>query len=125
MSVFCFPRIHVKGLLSINVGTGNNDDYSNLVFPKGSPFAGTPLRLADSVNVRPLTYGMSDADLGPVGPGAAPFRHATRASGRRNEPGGAPCQRPGRNDQSRGSSRPVRGDSLHPLRVELLWRHDA
>ena len=63
MSVFSFPRINVKGLLSVNVGTGNNDDYApSLVFPQGGPYAGQPLRLADSVNVRPITYGMSDAD---------------------------------------------------------------
>jgi hypothetical protein len=62
MGVFSFPRIHVKGLISVNVGTGNNDDYSAFLFPEGSPYAGKPLRLADSVNVRPLTYGMSDAE---------------------------------------------------------------
>src|SRR5947199_2801965 len=61
MSVFSFPRIHVKGLIAINVGTANNDDYSSIRFPPGSPYAGQPVRLADSVQVQPLTYGMSDA----------------------------------------------------------------
>jgi hypothetical protein len=55
MSVLSFPRIHVKGLLEINVGTANNDDYSSLVI-----YEGKPLRLADSVKVQPLTYGMPD-----------------------------------------------------------------
>lgn len=62
MSVFNFPRINFKGLLMVNVGTANNDDYSGDVFPKGSPFAGQPVRLADSINVQPITYGKNDAD---------------------------------------------------------------
>lgn len=62
MSIFHFPRINVKGLLSINVGTANNDDYSSSQFPSGSPYAGQPVRLADSVNVKPLTYGKTDAE---------------------------------------------------------------
>ncbi len=62
MSVFNFPRINFKGLMIINVGTANNDDYSSDVFPPGSPYAGQPVRLADSVNVQPLTYGKTDAD---------------------------------------------------------------
>lgn len=62
MSIFNFPRINFKGLMIINVGTANNDDYSNDVFPPGSPYAGQPVRLADSINVQPLTYGMNDAD---------------------------------------------------------------
>jgi hypothetical protein len=55
MSIFSFPRIHFKGLLTINVGTGNNDDYS------GSSYNGQPLRLADSIFVQPITFGMDDA----------------------------------------------------------------
>jgi hypothetical protein len=62
MSVFNFPRINFKGLMIINVGTANNDDYSSDVFPPGSPYAGQPVRLADSINVQPLTYGKTDAD---------------------------------------------------------------
>ena len=60
MGVFAFPRINVKGLISINVGTANNDDYSSSQFPPGSKFAGQPLRLADSVRVQPMLFGMSD-----------------------------------------------------------------
>lgn len=55
MSVFSFPRIHFKGLLNINVGTGNNDDYSSF------SYKGQPLRLADSIFVQPITFGMDDA----------------------------------------------------------------
>ena len=62
MSVFSFPRLHLKGLIRVDVGTANNDDYSNRLFPPGSPFAGQPLRLADSNRVQPLTYGMTDAE---------------------------------------------------------------
>ncbi|OIN58283.1 hypothetical protein [Arsenicibacter rosenii] len=60
MSIFNFPRINIKGLMAVNVGTANNDDYSNDVFPPGSQYAGQPVRLADSVNVQPLMYGMTD-----------------------------------------------------------------
>lgn len=61
MSVFSFPRINVKGLIMINVGTANNDDYSGVQFPESwGPYAGDPLRLADSINVQPLTYGLTD-----------------------------------------------------------------
>ncbi|HEY0678373.1 MAG TPA: hypothetical protein VGD17_08800 [Chitinophagaceae bacterium] len=60
MSIFHFPRINVKGLFTINVGTANNDDYSGYQFPPGGPNAGQPVRLFDSINVLPLTYGMTD-----------------------------------------------------------------
>lgn len=62
MSIFSFPRIHVKGLLAVNVGTGNNDDYSSAaIMGSGYPgFENWPLRQADSPNVRALTYGMTD-----------------------------------------------------------------
>lgn len=62
MGIFAFPRIHVKGLMKINVGTANNDDYSSVQFPLGSPYAGDPVRLSDSINVKPLTYGKSDEE---------------------------------------------------------------
>jgi hypothetical protein len=62
MSVFSFPRLHIKGLIRVDVGTANNDDYSGQQFPPGSPFAGQPVRLADSNRVQPLTYGMTDAE---------------------------------------------------------------
>jgi hypothetical protein len=60
MSIFSFPRINVKGLISVNVGTANNDDYSGYQFPPGGPYAGLPLRLADTKSVQALTYGMTD-----------------------------------------------------------------
>lgn len=59
MSVFAFPRLHVKGLLQVNVGTGNNDDYSNV------DYQGQPLRLADSIMVQPIAFGMDDATFVP------------------------------------------------------------
>lgn len=70
MSIFHFPRINFKGLMAVNVGTCNNDDYSGDVFPPGSPFANQPVRLNDSMNVQPagldpatgLVYNMKDAE---------------------------------------------------------------
>lgn len=62
MSQFDFPRINFNGLIEVNVGTGNNDDYSDHAFPDNSPQAGQLLRLADSVNVQPETFGMTDAE---------------------------------------------------------------
>ncbi|MGE7775117.1 hypothetical protein ACQKLP_10360 [Chitinophaga sp. NPDC101104] len=59
MSIFDYPRINFKGLISINVGTANNDDYSGEQFASG-PYAGQPVRLADSASVQPMTYGMTD-----------------------------------------------------------------
>lgn len=62
MSIFSFPRFHVRGLFSINVGTANNDDYSGVQFPPGwGEYTGSPLRLSDSDQVEALTYGMDDA----------------------------------------------------------------
>ena len=60
MSTFDYPRIHFKGLTSIDVGTGNNDDYSSYFFPDGE-HAGLPVRQSDSSRVQPETYGMDDA----------------------------------------------------------------
>ncbi|RPD38279.1 hypothetical protein [Chitinophaga barathri] len=60
MSIFDYPRINVKGLIAINVGTANNDDYSGYQFPTGSKFAGQPMRLCDSQNVQPIMYNMDD-----------------------------------------------------------------
>ncbi|HEX2080729.1 MAG TPA: hypothetical protein VHG08_23695 [Longimicrobium sp.] len=90
MSVFSFPRINVKGLIQVNVGTANNDDYSNVVFPPGSPNAGQPLRLANSMLVQPVTYGMTDDEwvawvqqphpFAPA-PGSAAAKVRSRASG--------------------------------------------
>ncbi|WP_341837017.1 hypothetical protein WJU16_03910 [Chitinophaga pollutisoli] len=59
MSIFDYPRINFKGLVSINVGTANNDDYSGEQFA-GGPYNGMPVRLADSANVQPMLYGMDD-----------------------------------------------------------------
>jgi hypothetical protein len=62
MSIFSFPRIHFKGLMAVNPGTGNNDDYGPSAL-MGADYPGyetDPLRQADSPNVQPLTYGMTD-----------------------------------------------------------------
>lgn len=60
MAIFDYPRINVKGLIQVNVGTANNDDYSGYQFPSGNFYPGQPVRLADSKNVQPITYGMND-----------------------------------------------------------------
>lgn len=62
MSIFNYPRINFTGLLMVNVGTANNDDYSSDVFPSSSPYAGQPVRLADSINVQAIMYGMTDSE---------------------------------------------------------------
>src|ERR1700694_1129767 len=101
MSIFSFPRINVKGLLVVNVGTANNDDYSGSQFPPSSPFAGQPVRLADSQAVQPLTYGMTDeqyiewvqqphAFVKPAPPAQAASQKTTKA-----EDGAAPPGSPG------------------------------
>ncbi len=62
MSIFNFPRINFNGNVIINVGTGNNDDYSGDTFPDPQNPSGpaVPLRASDSINVQPTTYGMDD-----------------------------------------------------------------
>lgn len=62
MSQFSFPRIHFHGLLSINVGTGNNNDYSSYKFPPDSPNAGKLLRQTDTMNVQANSFGMTDEE---------------------------------------------------------------
>ncbi|HEX7138321.1 MAG TPA: hypothetical protein VF219_10755, partial [Vicinamibacterales bacterium] len=63
MSLFDFPRINIKGTVTLNPGTANNDDYAGTVtFPSG-PNAGQTLALIDSKLVQPRTYGMTDADF--------------------------------------------------------------
>ncbi|HEX3581092.1 MAG TPA: hypothetical protein VH087_04985, partial [Thermoanaerobaculia bacterium] len=63
MSLFDYPRINIKGTVTLNPGTANNDDYAGSVtFPSG-PNAGQTLALIDSKLVQPRTYGMSDADF--------------------------------------------------------------
>lgn len=59
MSAFSYPRIHIKGLTVINVGTANNDDYSSYFFVDGD-YAGLPVRQADSNRVQAETYCMDD-----------------------------------------------------------------
>lgn len=71
MSAFDFPRINIKGLIAVNVGTGNNDDYSiNYYNAAANPptFSGTTvppnppggfgqsLRIADSATVQPYDF---------------------------------------------------------------------
>lgn len=63
MSQFNFPRINFTGPFTINVGTGNNDDYSSENFVNTPPFNGNPFRVSDSVNVQPMMYGMSETDF--------------------------------------------------------------
>lgn len=64
MSVFDFPRFHFQGLLLVDVGTGNNDDYgfSAVMGPNYPGWENYPLRQADSPNVQPMRYGMSDEE---------------------------------------------------------------
>ena len=73
MSVFDFPRINIKGLLQINVGTANNDDYSLQNGSTPGTFSGTAtipkngqigqsLRLGNSATVQP--YDWNDPDTG-------------------------------------------------------------
>jgi hypothetical protein len=64
MSYFNFPRINFNGVVSINVGTVNNDDYSGYQMNEG-PGKGQLLRLSDSVNVQPNTFGMTDEQFIP------------------------------------------------------------
>jgi hypothetical protein len=63
MSLFDFPRIHVKGTIQLNPGTANNDDYAGAYSLPAAwgPFAGETLALIDSKKVEARTYGMSDA----------------------------------------------------------------
>jgi hypothetical protein len=65
MSLFDLPRINVKGTMSVNPGTANNDDMApSVTMPSNwGPFAGAPLALIDSKLVRANTYGMSDANF--------------------------------------------------------------
>lgn len=70
MSIFDFPRLHVRGLLSVNVGTANNDDYAGTTVdatydpvtgdPVMAPYKDLPMRLADTDQVQPDSWGQSD-----------------------------------------------------------------
>src|SRR5688572_33130904 len=65
MSLFDFPRINIKGTVTLNPGTANNDDYAGAAFLPSSwgPYAGQTLGLIDSKLVQPRTFGLSDADF--------------------------------------------------------------
>ncbi|MFK8161251.1 MAG: hypothetical protein AB8H12_02205 [Lewinella sp.] len=67
MSIFNFPRLNIKGLVAVNVGTGNNDDYSlqyDSTTSKYSGFSTIPvngqqgqsLRLGNSATVEPYVF---------------------------------------------------------------------
>ena len=68
MSLFDFPRVHFKGLIQLNPGTANNDDYAQqpgaaLVPASYGPYAGQVLGLIESKTVQARTFGMADADF--------------------------------------------------------------
>ncbi|HSY52164.1 MAG TPA: hypothetical protein VLC46_25410 [Thermoanaerobaculia bacterium] len=63
MSLFDYPRINIKGTVTLNPGTANNDDYAGSYTLSEGPFAGQTLALIDSKLVQPRTYGMTDADF--------------------------------------------------------------
>ncbi len=63
MSLFDYPRINIKGNVTLNPGTANNDDYAGSYSIPAGPFEGQTLALIDSKRVQPRTYGMSDADF--------------------------------------------------------------
>jgi hypothetical protein len=65
MSQFDFPRIHVRGLVYVNVGTANNDNYAEeFISRKGDDSsADLPFRLADTDQVQPTTYNKRDDEL--------------------------------------------------------------
>lgn len=72
MSQLDFPRIHVRGLISINVDTANNDDYAGMTVvptyddndqPEMAAYSKLPLRLADTDQVQADTFGQSDENF--------------------------------------------------------------
>jgi hypothetical protein len=65
MSLFDYPRINFQGIIELNPGTANNDDYAPAaVLPDSyGAYAGCSLGLIDSKAVQARTYGMSDADF--------------------------------------------------------------
>jgi len=57
MSSFDFPRIHFNGIMRVNVGTANNDDYSSTPSPNSKNYLyeqkpNAHLRTFDSINVK-------------------------------------------------------------------------
>ena len=65
MSLFDFPRINIKGNVTLSPGTANNDDYAGNAFLPNTwgSYAGQTLGLIDSKLVQPRTFGLSDADF--------------------------------------------------------------
>src|SRR5258706_13469258 len=63
MSLFDYPRINIKGTVTLNPGTANNDDYAGSYSLIEGPCAGETLALINSKLVQPRTYMMSDADF--------------------------------------------------------------
>ena len=63
MSLFDYPRINIKGTVTLNPGTANNDDYAGSYKLSEGPYKGETLALLDSKLVQPRTFGMSDADF--------------------------------------------------------------
>src|SRR6476646_9100336 len=67
MSLFDYPRINFKGIIQLNPGTANNDDYAqqpSAVLPQSyGAYAGCVLGLIDSKTVQARTFGMADADF--------------------------------------------------------------
>jgi len=63
MSLFDYPRINIKGTVTLNPGTANNDDYAGSYSLTEGPCAGETLALINSKLVQPRTYMMSDADF--------------------------------------------------------------
>jgi hypothetical protein len=61
MSLFDYPRINIKGNVTLNPGTANNDDYAGSYTLTEGPGKGQTLALIDSKLVQPRTYGMTDA----------------------------------------------------------------
>lgn len=60
MSVFDYPRINFSGIITLNPGTANNDDYSGAY---KDPVTGQNLALIDSAQVEPRTFGKTDEEF--------------------------------------------------------------
>lgn len=60
MSVFDYPRINFSGIITLNPGTANNDDYSG---GYTDPVTGQNLALIDSAQVEPRTFGKTDEEF--------------------------------------------------------------
>ncbi|MCF3973987.1 hypothetical protein [Paracoccus salsus] len=60
MSIFDYPRINFSGILTLNPGTANNDDYSG---DWRDPRTGKNLALIDSATVQPITSGLENTEF--------------------------------------------------------------